>query len=95
MDPSYEPNEMELRTLFGLKMEQRRNDAVIDAKLFENVTSKNKTVCFPALYKYDCRIIMGLENGGSGAVAPYPNRREQEYPFLQTTLLKKLDQGIL
>lgn len=49
MDPSYEPNEMELRTLFGLKMEQRRNDAVIDAKLFENVTSKNKTISSEAL----------------------------------------------
>ena len=45
MDPDYEPSEMEIRTLYGLKMEQRRNDSVIDAKLFENITSKNKNVC--------------------------------------------------
>ena len=45
MDPDYEPSEMEIRTLYGLKMEQRRNDSIIDAKLFENITSKNKTVC--------------------------------------------------
>ena len=44
MDPDYEPCEMELRTLYGLKMEQKRNDAVVDAKMFENITSKNKEV---------------------------------------------------
>ncbi|XP_005108469.1 bifunctional purine biosynthesis protein ATIC isoform X4 [Aplysia californica] len=40
MDPSYEPPEFETRTLFGLQMEQKRNDAVIDKKLFENVVTK-------------------------------------------------------
>ena len=62
MDPSYEADGMEMRTLFGLKMEQRRNDAVIDAKLFDNVTSKNKSVCFPALGKYDCKMIDARRN---------------------------------
>ena len=53
MDPKYEPSEMEIRTLYGLRMEQRRNDAVIDAKLFENVTSKNTNVCVVLVYS-DC-----------------------------------------
>lgn len=44
IDESYEPSEMELRTIYGLRLEQRRNDSVIDAKLFENVTSKNKNI---------------------------------------------------
>ncbi|XP_065053193.1 bifunctional purine biosynthesis protein ATIC-like [Rhopilema esculentum] len=49
MDPDYEPCEMELRTLYGLKMEQKRNDAVVDAKMFENVTSKNKEISSEAM----------------------------------------------
>lgn len=50
MDPDYEPSEMELRTLYGLKMEQKRNTGTIDAKLFENITSKNKNVNTFVLY---------------------------------------------
>lgn len=43
MDPSYEPTDIERKTLFGLTLEQKRNDAVIDATLFANVvTQKNK-----------------------------------------------------
>lgn len=49
MDPDYEPSEMELRTLYGLKMEQKRNTGTIDAKLFENITSKNKNMPSEAL----------------------------------------------
>jgi len=44
MDPSYQPSDIETRTLFGLNMSQRRNDAVIDKNVFTNVVSKNKTV---------------------------------------------------
>ena len=40
MDPSYEPEEKELRTLYGLKMEQKRNTTLIDEKLFDNVVSE-------------------------------------------------------
>ncbi|GBP65302.1 Bifunctional purine biosynthesis protein ADE17 [Eumeta japonica] len=44
MDPDYEPSLMEQKTIFGLTLEQRRNDAVIDAKLFENVVTKTKNL---------------------------------------------------
>lgn len=44
MDPNYEPHEIERKTLFGLQMEQRRNDANIDAELFKNVVTTNKTL---------------------------------------------------
>ena len=44
MDPTYEPAAMETRTLFGLQMEQLRNNAKIDAELFKNVVSKKKEV---------------------------------------------------
>jgi phosphoribosylaminoimidazolecarboxamide formyltransferase/IMP cyclohydrolase len=42
IDPNYAPKDTELRTLFGLHMEQKRNDAVIDKKLFENVVTTRK-----------------------------------------------------
>jgi phosphoribosylaminoimidazolecarboxamide formyltransferase/IMP cyclohydrolase len=42
IDPDFEPDTMEDRTLFGLKMQQRRNDAVIDKSLFTNIVSKRK-----------------------------------------------------
>ncbi|RUS78921.1 hypothetical protein EGW08_013299, partial [Elysia chlorotica] len=40
MDADYNPPEMETRTLFGLQMEQKRNDAVIDSSLFTNIVTK-------------------------------------------------------
>ncbi|XP_034155833.2 bifunctional purine biosynthesis protein PURH [Pangasianodon hypophthalmus] len=39
MDPSYEPDEQEVRILFGLHMKQKRNNGVIDKQLFSNVVS--------------------------------------------------------
>lgn len=44
MDPNYQPSDIETRTLFGLTLSQKRNDAVIDKELFKNILSKNKTV---------------------------------------------------
>jgi len=49
MDPNYEPAEMELRTLYGLQMEQKRNNALIDASLFSNIVSSNKEVSEEAM----------------------------------------------
>ncbi|XP_042175383.1 bifunctional purine biosynthesis protein PURH [Oncorhynchus tshawytscha] len=40
MDPAYEPDEPEVRVLFGLHLKQKRNGAVIDKDLFSNVVSK-------------------------------------------------------
>ncbi|XP_076159731.1 bifunctional purine biosynthesis protein ATIC [Alosa pseudoharengus] len=42
MDPSYEPDEAEVRVLFGLHLKQKRNGANIDKELFSNVVSKGK-----------------------------------------------------
>uniref|UniRef100_A0A1B0G9V3 Bifunctional purine biosynthesis protein ATIC n=1 Tax=Glossina morsitans morsitans TaxID=37546 RepID=A0A1B0G9V3_GLOMM len=42
MDPNYEPSALERKTIFGLTLEQKHNDAVIDAALFSNVVTKNK-----------------------------------------------------
>ncbi|XP_074652048.1 bifunctional purine biosynthesis protein ATIC-like [Tubulanus polymorphus] len=40
IDENYEPSEMETRTLYGLQMEQKRNDARITRDLFSNICSK-------------------------------------------------------
>lgn len=44
MDQSYNPDENEVRTLFGLRLSQQRNNSVIDKSLFSNVVTKNKDV---------------------------------------------------
>lgn len=40
MDPSYEGGEQERRTIFGLTLEQRANDAIITPDLLSNVVTK-------------------------------------------------------
>lgn len=42
MDPEYEPRPIERKTLFGLTLEQRRNNATIDKQLFTNIVSQKK-----------------------------------------------------
>ncbi|KAJ0178903.1 hypothetical protein K1T71_005678 [Dendrolimus kikuchii] len=42
MDPEYKPDLMEQKTIFGLTLEQRRNDAEITADLFKNVVTDKK-----------------------------------------------------
>ncbi|XP_065666127.1 bifunctional purine biosynthesis protein ATIC isoform X2 [Hydra vulgaris] len=49
MDPLYEPTATETRTLFGLQLEQSRNDAVINAALFTNVVSQIQEVSSDAI----------------------------------------------
>jgi hypothetical protein len=44
INPNYEPPLSETRTLFGLKMEQLRNNGKIDKNLFQNVKSKRTEV---------------------------------------------------
>ncbi|XP_068176171.1 bifunctional purine biosynthesis protein ATIC [Antennarius striatus] len=39
MDPDYEPDEPEVRVLFGLYLKQKRNGAVIDKEFFRNIVS--------------------------------------------------------
>uniref|UniRef100_A0A672G018 Bifunctional purine biosynthesis protein ATIC n=1 Tax=Salarias fasciatus TaxID=181472 RepID=A0A672G018_SALFA len=40
MDPDYEPDDAEVRVLFGLYLKQKRNSALIDKEFFSNVVSK-------------------------------------------------------
>jgi phosphoribosylaminoimidazolecarboxamide formyltransferase / IMP cyclohydrolase len=42
MDPNYKPTELEVKTLFGLQLEQKRNDAVVDERLFNKIVTANK-----------------------------------------------------
>jgi phosphoribosylaminoimidazolecarboxamide formyltransferase/IMP cyclohydrolase len=49
MDPNFVPNDLERRTLFGLQLEQKRNDAIIDEKVFSHIVSKNKHLPADAL----------------------------------------------
>lgn len=41
IDASYEPNPIERKTLFGLTLEQKRNDALITEALFQNVVTSS------------------------------------------------------
>ncbi|XP_075385466.1 bifunctional purine biosynthesis protein ATIC [Tenrec ecaudatus] len=49
MDPSYKPDENEVRTLFGLRLSQKRNNSTIDGSLFSNVVTKKKELPESAL----------------------------------------------
>ncbi|CAG9795156.1 unnamed protein product [Diatraea saccharalis] len=42
MDPNYEPDLLEKKTIFGLTLEQRRNDAKITRELFKNIVTQKK-----------------------------------------------------
>uniref|UniRef100_A0A8C2PHB7 Bifunctional purine biosynthesis protein ATIC n=1 Tax=Capra hircus TaxID=9925 RepID=A0A8C2PHB7_CAPHI len=42
MDQSYNPDENEVRTLFGLRLSQKRNNSVVNRSLFSNIVTKNK-----------------------------------------------------
>ena len=44
IDADYKPVTMETRTIFGLQLQQRRNDAVIDGSFFGNIVSRSKEV---------------------------------------------------
>jgi len=42
MDMDYEPEELEVRDVYGVRLEQKRNDLLIDAGLFKNVVTVKK-----------------------------------------------------
>ena len=47
MDPDYEPDDTETRTLYGLQLQQLRNNASVTKEMFNNlVTKKNKVPMF-------------------------------------------------
>ncbi|MXQ79230.1 hypothetical protein E5288_WYG000364 [Bos mutus] len=49
MDQSYIPDENEVRTLFGLRLSQKRNNSVVNRSLFSNIVTKNKDLPESAL----------------------------------------------
>lgn len=49
IDPSYEPKEIESKILFGLHLEQKRNDAEINSEMFKNVVTSNKSLSANAI----------------------------------------------
>lgn len=49
IDSSYEPDPIERRILFGLTLEQKRNDAKIDSTLFKNIATNNKNLTESAI----------------------------------------------
>ena len=44
MDPAYEPGELEQRELFGIHLQQQRNNAKIDRSLLQNIVTREKTI---------------------------------------------------
>lgn len=44
MDPNYTPEQQEIRQVYGLYLEQKRNNCKIDASLFTNIVTKNKNL---------------------------------------------------
>ena len=44
MDPKYVPGEIETRQVYGISLQQKRNDAKITPALFANIVSQNKEV---------------------------------------------------
>jgi phosphoribosylaminoimidazolecarboxamide formyltransferase/IMP cyclohydrolase len=46
MDPNYEPSDLETRQVYGLYLQQKRNDVKIDESLFTNLVTKEQNVRF-------------------------------------------------
>lgn len=44
MDPNYEPPPLERRELFGLSLEQKRNDVQVRPEMFQNIVTSEKSV---------------------------------------------------
>ena len=49
MDPAFTPATVETRQVYGVSLQQRRNDAKIDESLFKNVVSQKKDISKAAL----------------------------------------------
>jgi phosphoribosylaminoimidazolecarboxamide formyltransferase/IMP cyclohydrolase len=44
IDPAYVPGEVETKQVYGVHLQQRRNNAKIDAALFNNIVTKSAKV---------------------------------------------------
>lgn len=56
IDPDYVPDPLEFRTVFGLTLQQQRNDAVIDESAFERIVTRNKEL--PDEAKRDLKVAL-------------------------------------
>ncbi|MFC1921262.1 phosphoribosylaminoimidazolecarboxamide formyltransferase [Chloroflexota bacterium] len=73
MDADYTPEDLEVRDIYGVRLEQKRNDLLIDANLFKNVVTEKKElpesairdliVCTTAI-KYTQSNTIGFAVGG-------------------------------
>jgi phosphoribosylaminoimidazolecarboxamide formyltransferase/IMP cyclohydrolase len=54
MDSAYNPGEIETRQVYGIHLQQKRNNAKIDASLFNNVVTQNKEVRSVSYYGVNC-----------------------------------------
>lgn len=52
MDPNYVPPSVETRQVYGISLQQKRNDCKIDSSLFGNIVTKNKEVIFSFLLSF-------------------------------------------
>lgn len=58
IDPTYVPPAIETKQVYGISLQQKRNDCKIDATLFQNIVSKNKEVCIFPLPSTDCLTVI-------------------------------------
>ena len=86
IDPDYNAGEIESREIFGITLEQLRNNAVISKDSFNQIVTKNKDITPEALrdlliatitLKYTqsnsvCFAYDGQVIGGSRPAVPYP-----------------------
>lgn len=69
MDPTYEPDAMETRTLYGMQLTQLRNNADITKKMFGNVVTDKNEVCGSAdssllrIHRNHCMVIANILKG--------------------------------
>ncbi|AJV59146.1 5-aminoimidazole-4-carboxamide ribonucleotide (AICAR) transformylase/IMP cyclohydrolase [Saccharomyces cerevisiae] len=49
IDPNYVPGQMESREVFGVTLQQKRNDAIINQSTFKEIVSKNKALTEQAI----------------------------------------------
>lgn len=59
MDPDYEPDEMEVRVLFGLHLKQKRNGGKIDKEFFSNIVS-NGSVSIAGIQHFSNTVMFRL-----------------------------------
>lgn len=45
IDETYTPKPVERKVLFGMTLEQKRNDGIINEDLFSNIVTKRQDVC--------------------------------------------------